>query len=59
VHSALKQQFGDQLFHTVINSTVKLNEAASASTPILRYARSSAAALSYRTLAREVEERQK
>jgi chromosome partitioning protein len=59
VHSALKQQFGDQLFRTVINSTVKLNEAASASTPILRYARSSAAALSYRTLAREVEERQK
>jgi chromosome partitioning protein len=57
VHSTLKQQFGAQLFQTVIKSTVKLNEAASASATILRYARTSDAAQCYRALAREVEER--
>jgi chromosome partitioning protein len=57
VHSTLKQQLGIQLFNTVIKTTVKLNEAASASATILRYARTSDAASSYRALAREVEER--
>jgi chromosome partitioning protein len=59
VHATLKQQFGPQLFETTIKTTVKLNEAASASATILRYARTSDAASSYRALAREVEERGK
>jgi chromosome partitioning protein len=59
VHTTLKQQFGSQLFATTIKTTVKLNEAASAGATILHYARSSDAALSYRALAREVEERGK
>ncbi len=56
VHTTLKDRFGPQLFKSVIKTTVKLNEAASASATILRYARSSEAAESYRALAREVEE---
>ena len=55
VHTTLKDRFGSQLFKSVIKTTVKLNEAASASATILRYAHSSEAAESYRALAREVE----
>jgi chromosome partitioning protein len=57
VHATLKTRFGSKLFNSVIKTTVKLNEAASASATILRYARSSEAAESYRALGREVGER--
>ncbi len=48
------EAFGDQVFHTVINRTVRFPETTVAGEPITTYAPSSAGAESYRQLAREV-----
>jgi chromosome partitioning protein len=54
VVAMLVQRFGDLVFDTVIARTVKFPETTVAGEPITRYAPTSAAADSYRTLAREV-----
>jgi len=54
VVATLVEQFGDQLYDTVISRTVKFPEATVAGDPITTYAPNSAAATAYRTLAREV-----
>ena len=54
VVATLVEQFGDQLYDTVISRTVKFPEATVAGDPISIYAPTSAAANAYRTLAREV-----
>jgi chromosome partitioning protein len=46
--------FGDRVFHTVINRTVRFPETTVAGEPITSYASSSAGAHAYRDLAREV-----
>jgi chromosome partitioning protein len=46
--------FGDRVFHTVINRTVRFPETTVAGEPITSYASSSAGATAYRDLAREV-----
>jgi chromosome partitioning protein len=46
--------FGDRVFHTVINRTVRFPETTVAGEPITAYASSSAGATAYRDLAREV-----
>jgi chromosome partitioning protein len=46
--------FGDQVFHTVINRTIKFPDATVAGEPITTFAASSPAAESYRQLAREL-----
>jgi chromosome partitioning protein len=46
--------FGDRVFHTVINRTVRFPETTVAGEPITSYASSSAGAVAYRELAREV-----
>jgi chromosome partitioning protein len=46
--------FGDRVFHTVINRTVRFPETTVAGEPITSYASSSAGAAAYRDLAREV-----
>jgi chromosome partitioning protein len=46
--------FGDRVFHTVINRTVRFPETTVAGEPITSYASSSPGALAYRELAREV-----
>jgi chromosome partitioning protein len=48
------EKFDDRAFHTVINRTVKFPETTVAGVPITTYAPTSAAARSYRQLAREV-----
>ncbi|MCL2316301.1 MAG: AAA family ATPase [Actinomycetia bacterium] len=48
------EAFGELVFHTVIRRTVKFPETTVAGEPITTYAATSAAAASYRTLAREV-----
>ena len=48
------ERFGDQVFHTVINRTVRFPETTVAGEPITSYAPSSAGAVAYRQLAREV-----
>jgi chromosome partitioning protein len=48
------QAFGDKVFHTVINRTVRFPETTVAGEPITTYASASAGALAYRDLAREV-----
>ncbi len=48
------EAFGDRVFHTVINRTVRFPETTAAGEPITTYAGSSDAAAAYRTLAREV-----
>ncbi|RIJ77617.1 ParA family protein [Nakamurella silvestris] len=54
VVATLVEQFGDQLYDTVIARTVKFPEATVAGDPITTYAPSSAAATAYRNLAKEV-----
>ncbi|MDP3712810.1 MAG: ParA family protein [Mycobacteriales bacterium] len=48
------EAFGDRVFHTVINRTVRFPETTVAGEPITTYASSSAGAGAYRDLAREV-----
>ncbi len=48
------EAFGDKVFHTVINRTVRFPETTVAGEPITSYASSSAGAAAYRDLAREV-----
>ena len=54
VLQTVKQAFGDQVFQTVINRTVKFPDAAVAGEPITAFAPSSNGADAYRQLAREV-----
>jgi chromosome partitioning protein len=48
------EAFGDQVFHTVINRTVKFPDASVAAEPITSYASTSTGADAYRQLAREL-----
>jgi chromosome partitioning protein len=48
------QAFGDKVFHTVVNRTVRFPETTVAGEPITSFASSSVGAASYRDLAREV-----
>ena len=48
------EAFGDKVFHTVINRTVRFPETTVAGEPITTYASSSAGATAYRELAREL-----
>ena len=52
--SMWQEAFGDQVFHTVINRTVKFPDASVAAEPITTYAGTSAGAEAYRQLAREL-----
>ncbi len=54
VLSRLLEAFGDGVFHTVINRTVRFPETTVAGEPITTYAPSSAGARAYRDLAKEV-----
>ena len=54
VLSRVVDAFGDQVFHTVINRTIKFPDATVAGEPITTFASSSPAAESYRQLAREL-----
>jgi chromosome partitioning protein len=54
VLSTVQQAFGDQVFQTVINRTVKFPDAAVAGEPITAFAPTSSGADAYRQLAREV-----
>jgi chromosome partitioning protein len=57
VLNSVVQGFGDKVFHTVINRTVRFPDATVAGEPITRFDSSSMAASSYRELAKEVLER--
>jgi chromosome partitioning protein len=57
VLASVVQGFGDKVFHTVINRTVKFPDASVAGEPITRFDSSSMGASSYRELAKEVLER--
>jgi chromosome partitioning protein len=57
VLTSVVQGFGDKVFHTVINRTVRFPDATVAGEPITRFDTSSMAASSYRELAKEVLER--
>ena len=57
VLSSVVQGFGDKVFHTVINRTVRFPDATVAGEPITRFDSSSMGASSYRELAKEVLER--
>ena len=48
------EAFGDRVFHTVINRTVRFPETTVVGEPITTYASSSAGAAAYRQLAKEV-----
>jgi chromosome partitioning protein len=48
------EAFGDKVFHTVINRTVRFPETTVAGEPITTFAPSSGGATAYRDLAREV-----
>ena len=48
------EAFGDKVFHTVVNRTIRFPETTVAGEPITTYASSSAGATAYRDLAREV-----
>jgi chromosome partitioning protein len=48
------EQFGDRVFHTVINRTIRFPETTVAGEPITTYAPTSAGATAYRDLAKEV-----
>jgi chromosome partitioning protein len=48
------EAFGDRVFHTVINRTIRFPETTVAGEPITSYASSSSGAKAYRDLAREV-----
>jgi len=54
VLSRVVDAFGDRVFHTVINRTVRFPETTVAGEPITSYASSSAGATAYRELAREL-----
>jgi chromosome partitioning protein len=54
VLARLVEAFGDGVFHTVISRTVKFPETTVAGEPITSYAPSSAGAIAYRELAKEV-----
>lgn len=54
VHQRVQSAFGDQLFSTVINKTIRFAEAPVVGEPILTYAPSSTGAKAYRKLAEEV-----
>ena len=54
VLSTVVEAFGDKLFHTVINRTIRFPETTVAGEPITSYAPSSLGAEAYRDLAREV-----
>jgi chromosome partitioning protein len=54
VLSRVVHAFGDKVFHTVINRTIRFPETTVAGEPITSYASSSAGANAYRDLAREV-----
>ena len=54
VLTRLVEAFGDRVFHSVINRTVKFPETTVAGEPITTYAPSSAGATAYRDLAKEV-----
>jgi len=54
VLARLVEAFGDGVFHTVISRTVKFPETTVAGEPITSYAPSSAGAVAYRELAKEV-----
>src|SRR5207237_7161110 len=54
VLSRVVEAFEGQVFHTVINRTVRFPETTVAGEPITTYAPSSAGATAYRELAREV-----
>jgi chromosome partitioning protein len=54
VLARLVEAFGDRVFHTVINRTVKFPETTVAGEPITTYAPSSSGATAYRDLAKEV-----
>ena len=57
VLTSVVQGFGDKVFHTVINRTVRFPDATVAGEPITNFDASSMAASSYRELAKEVLER--
>jgi chromosome partitioning protein len=57
VLNSVVQGFGDKVFHTVINRTVRFPDATVAGEPITRFDSASMAASSYRELAKEVLER--
>jgi chromosome partitioning protein len=48
------EAFGDRVFHTVINRTIRFPETTVAGEPITSYASNSSGAAAYRDLAREV-----
>ena len=54
VVSVLVSKYGDAVFHTVINRTVKFPDASVAGEPINTFAPSSTGAIAYRELAKEV-----
>jgi chromosome partitioning protein len=54
VLSRVVEAFGDKVFHTVINRTVRFPETTVAGEPITTFAPSSAGAEAYRDLSREV-----
>src|SRR5437764_1146877 len=53
-HVCVVEAFGEKVFHTVINRTVRFPETTVAGEPITSFAPSSAGATAYRELAREV-----
>ena len=54
VLARLVEAFGDRVFHTVINRTVRFPETTVVGEPITTYAPSSTGAVAYRQLAKEV-----
>jgi chromosome partitioning protein len=50
----VRERYGDKLFKSVINRTVKFPDATASGLPITAFAPSSAAAEAYRTVAREL-----
>ena len=54
VLARIVEAFGDRVFHTVINRTIRFPETTVAGEPITTYASSSAGAAAYRDLAREL-----
>ena len=54
VVSVLVEKYGDAVFHTAINRTVKFPDASVAGEPITRFAPSSSGSIAYRELAKEV-----
>ncbi len=57
IHTKISEEFGTQMFSTVIKTASKVGEAAVADTPIILYASTSEAAQNYRALTEEIESR--